>query len=186
LPRSHQSDYFFGLLGYVFEHISLRITVTHPRLFRDYWSNIHFLGKSDKREQSSLDRRLSSWSIRKKNWWKELTAKITELQPDLIFSQQKAKADSRFSRGDLFDLASGKMIGQNLVSPLDLASKFKPMVLKLAETSANPKGVRRLAIEQLLANFLERFIFSRLIWAVHLFLSISLVSSVYLVYREKS
>jgi len=176
---------FFGLLGYVFEHISLRVTVTHPRLFRDYWSNIHFLGKSDKREQSSLDRRLSSWSIRKKNWWKELTSKITELQPDLIFSQQKAKADLGFSRGDLFDLASGRMIGQNLVSPLDLASKFKPMVLKLAETSANPKGVRRLALERLLANFLERFIFSRLIWAVHLFLSISLFASVYLVYREK-
>jgi hypothetical protein len=177
---------FFGLLGYVFEHISLQVSVIQPRLFRDYWSNIHFLGKSDKREFSSLDRKLSSWSMRKAEWWKGLLAKITEPQPDLIFSQHEKKANSGFSRGDLFDLASGRMIGQNLISPSDLASKFKPMVLKIAETKVNPKGLRRLTFEKLLARFLERFIFSRLIWIFYLLLSISMVSSVYLIDLERN
>jgi hypothetical protein len=177
---------FFGLLGYVFEHISLQVSVIQPRLFRDYWSNIHFLGKSDKREFSSLDRKLSSWSIRKIEWWKGLLAKITEPQPDLIFSQHKKKADSEFSTGDLFDLASGRMIGQNLISPSDLTSKFKPMVLKIAETTVSPKGLRRLAFEKLVARLLERFIFSRLIWILYLLLSISLVSSVYLIELERN
>jgi hypothetical protein len=124
--------------------------------------------------------------MRKAEWWKGLLAKITEPQPDLIFSQHEKKANSGFSRGDLFDLASGRMIGQNLISPSDLASKFKPMVLKIAETTVNPKGVRRLAFEELLARFLERFIFSRLIWIVYLVLSISLVSSVYLIDLERN
>jgi hypothetical protein len=82
---------FFGLLGYVSEHISLEVSVIQPRLFRDYWSNIHILGKSDKREYSSLDRKLSSWSIGKAEWWKGLLGKITEPQPDLIFRNTRKR-----------------------------------------------------------------------------------------------
>ena len=57
---------FFGVLGYVFEHISLRVSVTKPLVFRDYWSSVHLLGRSDTSEYSDLDRKLSIWSFRKK------------------------------------------------------------------------------------------------------------------------
>ena len=176
---------FFGLLGYVFEHISLKVSVTQPRVFRDYWSNVHLLGKSDKREYSDLDRKLSSWSIRKKGWRRTLVEKITEPQHDLAFVPHRTKKSSlEYGRGDLFDLSSGRMIGKDLIVPSDLASKCRPFVLKVAEISSSPKGVRRLALERLISRFLEWLIPSRAIWAFYLLLSAFLVSSVYLKYLE--
>ena len=170
---------FFGTLGYVFEHISLSVSVAQPRIFRDYWSNIHLLGKSGKREYSNLDRRLRSWSFRKGGWWRRLVAKITEPQPDLVFSQRGKERSSDFGRGDLFDLSSGRMVGQDLVNPFDLMSKYRPFVLKSTETSINSKGVRRIALENLIARFLEWFMPSRIIWIVYFSLSALLISSVY-------
>ena len=173
---------FFGLLGYVFEHVSPEVSITQPHVFRDYWSSIHLLGKSDRREYSSLDRKLSSWSLRKKGWWKRLVEKITEPQPDLVFVPHHKKSSLELRTGDLFDLSSGRMIGNNLVDHSDLTSKYKPLVLKVAETSSSPKGVRRLAFEELLARFLGWFIPSRAIWIFYLLLSALLFSSVYLVW----
>ena len=174
---------FFGLLGYVFKHISLQVSVTQPRVFRDYWSSVHLLGKSDKREYSDLDRRLSSWGIRKKGWWRRLVEKITEPPSDLVFVPQHTKKRSpEFSRGDLFDLSSGRMIGNDLIAPSDLTSKYRPLVLKVAEISSSPKGVRRLALESLVARFLEWVIPSRALWGFFLLLSALLIFSVYLEY----
>lgn len=171
---------FFGTLGYVFEHISLSDSVTQPRVFRDYWSNIHLLGKSGKREYSTLDRRLSSWSFRKRRWWRTLVEKITEPQSDLVFSHRSKKSASEVSRGDLFDLSSGRMVGQDLVDPFDLMSKYRPFVLKATEVSPSSNGVRRIAFESLIARFLGRFMPSCLVWIVYFSLSGLLVCSVYL------
>lgn len=170
---------FFGTIGYVFEHISLSDSVTQPRIFRDYWSNIHLLGKSGKREHSNLDRILRSWSFRKKGWWRRLVAKITEPQPDLVFSHRSKKTSSGFGRGDLFDLSSGRMVGQDLIDPFDLMSKYRPFVLKSTETSINVKGIRRIALENLVTKFLEWFMPSRIIWIVYFSLSALLICSVY-------
>jgi len=175
---------FFGVLGYMFGHISLQETVTQPRVFRDYWSSIHLLGKSVRRECSHLDRKLSSWSLRRKGWWRRLLEKIAEPQPDLIFVPHSTKKRSPESGiGDLFDLSSGRMIGDNLIDPSDLTSKYRPLVLKVAEISSSPKGVRRLALERLLARFLEWFIPSRAIWIFYLLLSALLVAPAY-IYSE--
>jgi len=176
---------FFGLLGYVFGHTSLHVSATQPRVFRDYWSSIHLLGKSDRRECRRFDRKLSSWSLRRKGWWRRLIEKITEPQPDLVYVPHRTKKSPlEFKIGDLFDLSSGRMIGNDLVDPSDLTSKYRPLVLKVAEVSASPKGVRRLALERLLGRFLEWFIPSRTIWIFYLFLSALLVSSVYLVWTS--
>ncbi|UCC33472.1 MAG: hypothetical protein JSW53_00205 [Candidatus Bathyarchaeota archaeon] len=171
---------FFGTLGYVFEHISLRDSVTQLHVFRDYWSNIHLLGKSTKREYGTLDRRLSSWSFRRRRWWKSLVEKITEPQSDLVFSRRSKKDASESGRGDLFDLSSGRMVGQDLVDPLDLISKYRPFVLKATEVSSSSTGVRRIAFENLIARFLGWFMPSRLVWLVYFSLSGLLICSVYL------
>ena len=171
---------FFGVLGYVFGHISLQESVAQPRVFRDYWSSIHLLGKSVRREYSRLDRKFSSWSIRRMGWWRRLVEKIAEPQSDLVFVPHgTTKSSPESGIGDLFDLSSGRMIGDDLIDPSDLTSKYRPLVLKVAETSSSPKGVRRLALERLLARFLEWFIPSRAIWIFYLLLSALLVSSAY-------
>ena len=176
---------FFGLLGYVFGHISLHVSVTQPRVFRDYWSSIHLLGKSDRREYNHLDRKLSSWSFRKKGWWRRLVERLTEPQSDLVYVPHRTKKSSpEFGMGDLFDLSSGRMIGSDLIDPSDLTSKYRPLVLKGAETSSSPTGVRRLAFEGLLSRFLEWLIPSRAIWIFYLLLSALLISSVYVVWTS--
>lgn len=178
---------FFGALGYVFGHTSLQASVSQPRVFRDYWSNVHLLGKSDRREYPQLDRKLSGWGIRKKEWWKRLVEKIAEPQDDLVFVAHSKKTDSPgLGRGDLFDLLAGRIIHNDLADPSDLASKYRPSVLKVAETSSSPKGVRRLALERLLASFLEWFTPSRAIWVFYLSLSALLISSAYVVWVSNS
>jgi len=59
---------FFGILGYILGHISPQVSSAKPHAFRDYWSSIHLLGKSDRREYNTLDRKLNSWSLRKREW----------------------------------------------------------------------------------------------------------------------
>jgi hypothetical protein len=170
---------FFGVLGYVFGHTLPQSSSAQPRVFRDYWSSINLLGKSDRREYSTLDRRLSSLSLRKGGWWKRLVERMTEPEPDLVFAQ-RANADSgELKRGDLFDISSARMVGSDVADPSDLASRYRPSILKVAETSPNPKGLRRLALEELLARFLRWFIPSRTVWIFYLLLSGILVSSAY-------
>ena len=177
---------FFGLLGYVFGHISLHVSVTQPRIFRDYWSSIHLLGKSDRREYSQFDRKLSSWSLKKKRWWKTLLEKVTEPKPDLVFVPHRTKKSApEIRRGDVFDLSAGRMIGSDFIDPADLTSRHRPLVLKGTEISAKPTGIRRLALEGLLAKFLKWLIPSRVIWIFYLSLSALLVFSVYLVWAPK-
>lgn len=171
---------FFGLLGYVSEHTSLQVSVTKPYLFRDYWSSIHNLGKSDRRAYHSLDRKLSSWSLRKKLWLRRLVEKLTEPQSDLIFVSHTTKKPSSVStKGDLYDFSSGRMIGNDLLDPADLTSKYRPLILKVPEGSSTPKGIRRLSIEELLTRFLDWFIPSHAIWIVYLVLSGILILSVH-------
>jgi hypothetical protein len=168
--------FFFGLLGYVFQNISLKEPTTKPLLFRDYWSSVHLLGKSERREYNDLDRKFGTWRFQKRSWWKNILEKITEAKPDLIFSlnRKKHKKDE-FRRGRLFDLSSGQLLGDNFIDPSDLISKYRPSILKVAETSLNPKGVRRLAIERLIDRFLAWFIPSRTIWIFYLSLSALLI-----------
>jgi len=174
---------FCGLLGYVFGHISMDAPSTQPRIFRDYWSSVLQLGKSDKREYSYLDRKLSSWSLGKKGWWKRLVEKLTEPQPDLLFVAQSGKSSGE-SRGELFDVSSGRMVGENLTDPSDLVSKFRPTILKVATTSAKSSGARRLAAERLIERLLRRLIPSPAIWFFYLSLTVMLTGSVYFVWTN--
>lgn len=173
---------FFGMLGYVFEHISLQVTETQPCVFRDYWSNVHLLGKSDRREYDFLDRKLSSWSIGKKEWWRSVVRKIKEPTSDLVFSRHSSKDSSESDKGNLFDLTTGRMIGKDLIDPSHLVAKYRPSVLKVAEIGPGPKGIRRLALERLLARFLQWFTPSRAIWVFYISLSALFVTSVYFVW----
>ena len=175
---------FFGTFGYVSSRISLHASTTQPRIFRDYWSSVLQLGKSEKREFDSFDRKLSTWSFRKREWWKRILERITEPQADLIFVPQKKKTPE-LGKGDLFDLSSGRMIGDGLADPSDLASRFRPSVLKVAELSSDPKGVRRVALENLLAKFLKRVMFSRGIWGIYILLSAVLIYAVNSVWASK-
>jgi len=172
---------FCGLLGYVFGHISLDVPFAQPRIYRDYWSSVLQLGKSDKREFSSLDRKLSSWSWGKKGWRKRLFEKLIEPQPDLYFAAKSKNNFEEINRGDLFDVSSGRMVGENLTDPTDLTSKFRPTILKVAATSTNPKGVWKLATERLIERLLRRVLPSRAVWAFYLLLSVILTGSVYFV-----
>jgi hypothetical protein len=176
---------FFGVLGYVFGHISPTMSSSQPFAFRDYWSSINLLGKSDRREYKTFDRRLSSWGLRRRDWWKSTLRRLSEPQSDLVFVPHGSK-NTGDRRGDVFDLLSGRMISNEVVDPADLASRYRPSILKVAETSANPKGIRRLAAEELLARFLGWFIPSRLVWAFYLLLSGTLISAVYLLYLPGS
>lgn len=45
---------FYGLLGYVFGHISLDAPFTQPRIFRDYWSSVLQLGKATTENTAAL------------------------------------------------------------------------------------------------------------------------------------
>lgn len=175
---------FFGMLGYIFEHISLEVTVTQPGVFRDYWSNVHLLGKSDRQEYHALDRKLSSWSIGKKEWWKRIVEKMKEPTPDLVFSQRPSEDAAERHKGNLFDLTTGRMIGKDLIDPMDLVAKYRPSVLKVAEIGPAPEGIRRLALESLVARFLHWFNRSRPIWLFYMSLSIFFVSLVYVVWRS--
>jgi hypothetical protein len=172
---------FCGLLGYVFGHISIDVPFTQPRIFRDYWSSVLQLGKSDKREYVSLDRKLSSWSLVKKGWWKRLVEKLAEPQPDLLFVARSDKS-SEEARGELFDVSSGHMVGESLIDPSDLVSKFRPTILKVAATSAKSSGIRRLATERLIERLLRKIIPSRAIWFFYLSLAVVLTGSIYYVW----
>jgi len=172
---------FFGLLGYIFGRSSPDTVLNAPRSYRDYWSSIHHLGKSEKREYSDLDRRFSSWSATKKGWWKGIASGIAQPAPDLFFLPRKIRKGSNvFGSGDLYDLSTGRMLGNGLVNPTDLVAKYRPFVLKIPEYSTKAKGVRRLAFENILKNFLKRVVPSKAVFVFFVVLSGLFVSSAYL------
>lgn len=172
---------FFGLLGYIYNLSSPNTIISQPRHYRDYWSSIHSLGKSEKREYNDLDRRFGGFSLTKREWWKKVVTAITLPPEELVFiTRKKGDKKAEYVQGDLYDLSSGKIIGNGLVSPLDLASKYKPFVLKMPEYSTNPKGVRRIFFETLLSDVLEKFVASKLVLGLFIFISILLTYLVYL------
>ena len=175
---------FCGILGYVFGHISLDVSIMQPRVYRDYWSNLLHLGKSDKREYSNIDRKLSGWSLGKKGWWKNLVGRLVEPIPEVVFVSSSKKDSLEANRGDLFDISSGRRVGECVLDPSDLTSKFRPKILKVAELSASPKGVRRLALERIIDRFLARLIPSRGVWIFYFSLSALLTVSVYVVWMR--
>jgi len=172
---------FFGLLGYIFENaLPHVIEKKQPYLFRDYWSNIHKFGKNERREYPYLDRKLSFRRITKENFKEKIKAAVAEPKPDIIFNATQSKADrSKTSRGTLSDLASGQIIDNDVINPYDLASKYKPIVLKVAGLSRTPKGVRSQALERLLSSFLDWFLNSSFFWVFYLAISGLLIFVVY-------
>jgi len=102
--------------------------------------------ESDNREYSRLDRRLSSWSLLKKGWWKRLFEKLVEPQPDLYFAARSSNEPGEVSRGDLFDVSSGHMIAEGLTDPSDLTSRLRPTVLKVAEVNNEYSPYRGICI----------------------------------------
>ncbi|MCK5628154.1 hypothetical protein KAI12_01690 [Candidatus Bathyarchaeota archaeon] len=174
------TGFFFGLVGYIFGNTLPRVLEKkQPYLFRDYWSSVHSLGKSDRREYPYLDRRLRPWNLTKEKLRRALVEKIAEPEADLVFVRDQTGKSSKSNLGRVFDLPSGRMIGSSVVNPHDLVSKYRPLILKVARLSATPKGVRRLALEHLLSRFLEKFLRSWLIWIFYMSLSTVLVLSVY-------
>jgi len=152
---------FFGILGYIVKRSSPDTIINPPRHYRDYWSSIHSLGKSEKREYSDLDRRFGILGLTKKDWWTKIVAGITQPPPDLVFVPKKISNGSELNSGDLYDLSSGQMLGESLVNPSDLASIYRPFVLQIPEYSISAKGIRRIFFEKLLSNFLERVTVSK-------------------------
>ena len=173
---------FFGLLGYVFQHsVPLVITKREIYLFRDYWSNIFRFGKNERQEHPYLDRKLDLRNIPKENLGEALAEKFTEPKPDLVFTPIHLGVEaSETIRGNVIDLQSGKRIGSNVVDPFDLASRFRPLVLKVAGLRRTPKGVRSLALERLLSKFLKFFLRAMIFWVFFLSLAALMVLAVYI------
>ncbi|MGD8545924.1 MAG: hypothetical protein PVH12_07090 [Candidatus Bathyarchaeota archaeon] len=174
---------FFGLLGYIFGRtLPIFFTQKQPYLFRDYWSNIYSLGKNERREYPYLDRKPSTWIRAREKFWRAIIEKIAEPQPDLAFVPSRTgEKSSKSSFGNVFDLISGRMIGNNVVDPSDLTSKYRPLVLKVARLSTTPKGVRRLAFETLISRFLAKFLNSWLVWLFYLSISTLLLFAAYVI-----
>lgn len=149
---------FFGLLGYVFHQTAPETLTNPPMHYRDYWSNIHSLGKSQKREYPEIDRRFTSSSLKVKGIWNRIVSGIKLPTPDVAFVLNKKQ-----QKGDLYDLSSGKILGTNLVNPTELVSKYRPFILKVPEYSTQTKGVRRVVFEKLLENFLGKLVKTKVI-----------------------
>lgn len=158
---------FFGLLGYIFHLASPETILNPPLYYRDYWSSIHSLGKSIKREYSDLDRRFRTSSVNPRGIWNRIVTNIKLPTPDVAFiTNEKQKKLTNENTGQLYDLSSGKLLGKNLVNPEDLISKYRPFILKVPEISTNTKGVRRLVYEKLLENFLGKVLDLKIILAI--------------------
>lgn len=167
---------FFGLLGYVFHRTSTEIIQYPPIYYRDYWSSIHLLGKSQRREYSELDRRFATSSLKLKGIWNKIVSGIKLPPLDIAFVSNKKQKQ----KGDLYDLSTGKILGTNLVNPNNLISKYRPFILKVPEYSTNIKGVRRVVFEELLEKFLGKILKTKIILPFFGFLSAVFILSVIL------
>ena len=150
---------FFGLMGYVFDKTSLETILSPPLHYRDYWSSIHSLGKSRKREEYKLDRRFGADSFKIKGLMEKITSAVVVPQPDLAFVLNKNKKGiQNFEKGSLYDISSGRLLDNNLTNPTRLVSKYRPYVLKIPEYATGTKGVRRIVFEKILENFLGKIL----------------------------
>ena len=163
---------FFGLLGYLFNKTNPEVLVNAPLFYRDYWSTIHSLGKSKKREYPDYDRRFSPSSVKVKGIWDQITSGIKLPPPDIAFVLNEKQT----KKGELYDLSSGQILGTNLVNPNDLVSKYKPFILKIPEYSTNARGVRRIVFEKLLENFLGKILKSNIVIPIFGLLSLFFIA----------
>ena len=167
---------FFGLMGYVFDKTSLETIWSPPLHYRDYWSSIHSLGKSRKREYYKLDRRFGADSFKIKGLMEKITSAVVVPQPDLAFVLNKNKKGiQNFEKGSLYDISSGRLLDNNLTNPNRLVSKYRPYVLKIPEYATGTKGVRRIVFEKILENFLGRILKLRIILPFFIVLSMIFV-----------
>lgn len=166
---------FFGLLGYVYHRASAETMKYPPIYYRDYWSSIHSLGKSRRREYSEFDRRFATSSLKLTGLWTRIVSSIKLPSLDLAFVPSKKQE----GKGDLYDLSTGQLLGTHLVNPAKLISRYRPFILKVPEYSTSVKGVRRVVFEELLEKFLGRVLKTRIVLPFFAFLSAVFVFSVF-------
>jgi len=180
---------FFGLLGYISDHIFTGSTVVETYVFRDYWSNVYTLGKNAKREFNNIDRQLTNIHISLKDWWKNLIWKTRKPKSELIYIQ---KATSKLARspqtenciGDVFDISSGDHLFSDIIDPTDLVSAYRPSILNMPAISTRLGGGRKLALEEVISRFLGWFIESKFLWVPYMFLSALLTFSLFSYFQD--
>jgi hypothetical protein len=171
---------FFGLLGYIANHMFFEGNLVESYVFRDYWSNVYTLGKNNKREYIDIDRRLTNIHFIMKDWWKNLIWRARLPKPELVFVPQakaakKPQMENIFGRvGDVFDINSGEHLFSEVIDPTNLVATYRPSLLSMPAISNRVGGGRKLALEEVVSRFLGWFIESNYLWALYLFISVLL------------
>jgi hypothetical protein len=169
--------FFFGLLGSMTEKLSIENPVIETFVFRDYWSNVFSLGKNNRREYQNLDQKLAHVHVTNRDWWKQQIHRVKQTKPELIYVNQtkakiKGKSDVREEKiGDVFDIASGQRIYDEIMDPSDLIGIYRPSILNIPAISNRIGGGRKLALEELISRFLGWFIKSKALWVSYLAMS---------------
>ena len=177
---------FFGLLGFISEQLFFENPNLEAYIFRDYWSNVFSLGKNNRREIRNLDQRMRRAHVTAKDWWRQQFHRVKQAKPELIFVYQttgkteKAKPTAKEEKiGDVFDIASGQRIYDNLIDPSDLLGLYKPLIISVPSVSNKVGRWRRLALEEFVSRFLAWFINSRAMWVSYLIISAIFIYSLY-------
>jgi hypothetical protein len=168
---------FFGLLGFMTERLFVENPVIETYIFRDYWSNVFSLGKNNRREMQQLDQKMTRTHIMVKDWWRQQIHRVKQTKPELIYVYEtmtkiKGKSTTREEKiGDVFDIASGQRLYDDVVDPGDLIGVYRPSILSIPAISNKIGGGRRLALEELITRFLGWFIKSKALWVSYLVVS---------------
>jgi hypothetical protein len=176
---------FFGLLGYVSDQLLVESPISETYIFRDYWSSVYTLGKSNRREFNDLDRKLTRVHLTARNWWRQQIKRVTQSKPELThvnYIKQRdtgTKQSRNWKIGDIYDVASGKRIYEEVINPMDLVSIYRPSILNIPATSNRIGGAGRLAFEEMVSRFLGWFITSRVIWGPYIVASVLLTYFMY-------
>jgi hypothetical protein len=169
---------FFGLLGFMTERLFVENPVIETYIFRDYWSNVFSLGKNNRREMQQLDQKMTRAHIMAKDWWRQQIHRVKQTKPELIYVNEttakiKGESTTREEKiGDVFDIASGQRLYDDVVDPSDLIGVYRPSILSIPAISNRIGGGRRLALEELVTRFLGWFIKSKALWVSYLAVSI--------------
>jgi hypothetical protein len=160
---------FFGLFGYISQRLFMEEPVTKVYAFRDYWSSVFRLGRNIRREDRTLDQRLSKIrvpsNIRIREWWKRVTQRLQEPEPELIFVSEE-------EHGNVYDLSTGRRIVSDVLNPVNLTARYKPSIMNAPALTHTFGGVRKLAFEEIISRFLGWFMNSKLLWVVYIALSV--------------
>jgi hypothetical protein len=168
---------FFGLLGFMTERLFVENPVIETYIFRDYWSNVFSLGKNNRREMQQLDQKMTRAHIMAKDWWRQQIHRVKQTKPELIYVNEttakiKGESTTREEKiGDVFDIASGQRLYDDVVDPGDLIGVYRPSILSIPAISNKIGGGRRLALEELVTRFLGWFIKSKALWVSYLAVS---------------